>query len=195
VDVFFHKDYEGGYAWFFPKGRTANVGVGVVPSKTSQLLNLLSDFLNFLRKSKKITGVAIVSKTGGSIPCEPYRKTFFENILLVGDAAGHAHPITGAGIFNAVIGGEIAGRIAAEAVEREDLRYLENYEIEWQEAFGKSLSYGALKREFLEENWNKFGVDFERLIRKAWVGFKEYYKERKGESWDREKVHNLSRPV
>jgi flavin-dependent dehydrogenase len=195
VDVFFHKDYEGGYAWFFPKGRTANVGVGVVPSKTSQLLNLLSDFLNFLRKSKKLTGVEIVSKTGGSIPCEPYRKTFFGNILLVGDAAGHAHPITGAGILNAVVGGEIAARVAVEAIGSGDLRHLKNYEIEWQEIFGKSLSYGALKREFLEENWNKLGVDFERLIRKAWVGFKEYYGERKGESWNREKVHNLSRPV
>jgi flavin-dependent dehydrogenase len=179
VDVFFHKDYEGGYAWFFPKGRTANVGVGVVPSKTSQLLNLLSDFLNFLRKSKKLKGVEIVSKTGGSIPCEPYRKTFFENILLVGDAAGHAHPITGAGILNAVVGGEIAARVAVEAIGNGDLRHLKNYEIEWQEIFGKSLSYGALKRELLEENWNKPGVGFEGLIRKTWVGFKEYYEDRR----------------
>jgi geranylgeranyl reductase family protein len=37
VDVFFHKDYEGGYAWFFPKGRTANVGIGVIPQKTALL--------------------------------------------------------------------------------------------------------------------------------------------------------------
>ena len=80
--------------------------------------------------------------------------------------------------LNAVIGGEIAGRIAAEAIDRGDLRYLKNYEIEWQETFGKSLSYGALKREFLEENWNKPEVDFEGLIRKTWVGFKEYYKDR-----------------
>jgi len=99
--------------------------------------------------------------------------------LLVGDAAGHAHPITGAGILNAVIGGEMAGRIAAEAVERRDLPHLKNYEVEWQELFGKSLFYGALKRGFLEENWNKSGADFEGLIRKTWVGFKEYYKERK----------------
>jgi len=182
VDVFFHKDYEGGYAWFFPKGMTANVGVGVVPSQTSVLPSLLSDFLNFLRESKKIPGVEIVSKTGGSIPCEKPRKTFFENILLVGDAAGHAHPITGAGILNAVIGGEIAGRVAAEAIDRGDLRYLENYEMEWQETFGKFLSYGTLKRELLEENWNKPEVDFEGLIRKTWIGFKEYYQ-------DRGKVH------
>ena len=179
VDVYFHKDYEGGYAWFFPKGRTANVGMGLVPSKTAQLPTLLGDFLKVLSKSKKLRRAEIVSKTGGSIPCEFYWKTFFDNVLLVGDAAGHAHPITGAGIFNAVVGGEIAGRIAAEAVEKGTLRHLENYEFEWQEAFGKSLSYGALKRECLEKNWNEPGVDFDELIRKTWVGFKEYYSDRK----------------
>jgi digeranylgeranylglycerophospholipid reductase len=181
VDVFFHQDYEGGYVWFFPKERTANVGVGIIPKKTTLLLRLMDHFLDHLVGSKRLAGIDIVAKTGGSIPCEKPRKTVFENILLVGDAAGHAHPITGAGIFNAVMGGEIAGRIAAEAVERGDLRYLENYEIEWQEAFGKSLSYGAAKREFLEENWNKPEVSFEGLIRKTWVGFKEYYRDRKKE--------------
>jgi len=181
VDVYFHKDYEGGYAWFFPKGRTANAGVGVVTSKASQLSNLLGKFLDSLMESKTLQEIQVVSKTGGFIPCEPRQKIVLGNVLLIGDAAGHAHPITGAGIFNAVMAGEIAGRIAAEAVERDDLRYLGNYETEWQEAFGKSLSYGALKREFLEKNWNKPEVDFAGLIRKTWVGFKEYHRDRKKE--------------
>jgi digeranylgeranylglycerophospholipid reductase len=179
VDIFFHVDYEGGYAWFFPKGKTANAGIGVVPPQASLLSNLMSHFLNSLVKSGRLSDMAIVAKTGGSIPCGVPRQTVFGNILLVGDAAGHAHPITGAGILNAVIGGEIAGRIAAEAVVRGDIRYLENYEIEWRETFEKSLSYGAFKREFLEKNWNKAEVDFEDLIRETWVGFKEYYEDRK----------------
>jgi flavin-dependent dehydrogenase len=179
VDVYFHKDYEGGYGWFFPKGKTANVGVGVVTSKTSRLPDLLGNFLDFLKESKNLRGIQIVSKTGGLIPCEFYEQNLFKNVLLIGDAAGHAHPITGAGIFNAVLGGEIAGRIAAEAIERGDLRHLENYETEWRETFGKSLSYGALKREFLEKNWNRSEVDFEELIRKTWVGFREYYQGRR----------------
>ena len=184
VDVYFHKDYEGGYAWFFPKGRTANAGVGLVLSKASQLPNLLDNFLDSLVKTKMLHGVQIVSKTGGLIPCEFHRKNLFENVLLAGDAAGHAHPITGAGILNAIVGGEIAGRIAAEAVEKGNLRHLENYEIESQEAFGKSLHYGALKREFLEKNWNEPDIDFDDLIRKTWVGFKEYHEDRKNISID-----------
>jgi len=179
ADIFFHQDYEGGYAWFFPKGRTANVGLGVTPHETSLLPDLMSRFLDHLLDSNKLSGIDIIGRTGGSIPCGKPRQTVFGNTLLVGDAAGHTHPITGAGILHAVIGGEIAGRIAAEAVQKGDLRYLENYEIEWRETFGKSLSYGASKREFLEEHWNGPGVDFEDLIRKTWVGFKAYYEDRK----------------
>jgi flavin-dependent dehydrogenase len=179
VEVFFHKDYDGGYAWFFPKGRTANVGLGITPQKTALLLSLMDHFLDHLVKLKKLSSIEIVAKTGGSIPCETPQKSVLGNILLGGDAAGHAHPITGAGILNAVIGGEMAGRIAAEAVERRDLHHLKNYEVEWQELFGKSLFYGASKREFLEENWNKPNVDFSTLIRKTWVGFKEYFEDRK----------------
>ena len=178
MDVYFHKDYEGGYAWFFPKGRTANVGVGIVAQKTALLLERMGHFLDCLVGSRKLSNVEIVAKTGGSIPCET-RRTVFDNILLVGDAAGHAHSITGAGILNAVIAGEIAGKIAAEAVEKGNLRHLENYEIECEEAFGKPLAYSALKREFWEKSWNVPGIDFEGLIRKTWVGFKEYYEDRR----------------
>ena len=187
MDVFFHKDYEGGYAWFFPKGKNSQCGCwGHSRKNDSSFKTDWIIFLDHLVESKRLPGVEIVAKTGGSIPCEKPRKSVFGNILLVGDAAGHAHPITGAGILNAVIGGEIAGRIAAEAIARGELHDLEHYEIEWRETFGESLRYGAFKRQVLEENWNKPGIDFEDLIRRTWVGFKEYYEERKGESWNKE---------
>jgi geranylgeranyl reductase family protein len=179
VDVYFHKDYEGGYAWFFPKRKTANAGVGVVSSKASRLPDLLGNFLDFLTGSNKLQEIQIVSKTGGWIPCEFYENNLFKNVLLIGDAAGHAHPITGAGILNAVIAGELAGRVAAEAIVKEDLGVLKNFDSEWQETVEKSLSYGTFKRRFLEEHWNEPGVDFEELIRKTWVGFKEYHADRR----------------
>lgn len=179
AEIFFHPDYEGGYAWFFPKGKSANAGIGVIPSKTALLSELLAHFLKRLKDCGKLPRIEIVSKTGGSIPCEPRRQTVIRNILLVGDAAGHAHPITGAGILNAITSGEIAGRIAAEAIFREDLGYLTKYETECHEVFGDSLQYGLLKRNLLENNWNKPEVDFIQLIRKTWVGFKEYYEDRK----------------
>jgi flavin-dependent dehydrogenase len=179
VDVYFDLDYEGGYAWFFPKGKTANAGVGVVSSKAPRLSDLLDNFLDSLRGSDKLQEIQIVSKTGGWIPCEFYENNLFKNVLLVGDAAGHAHPITGAGILNAVIAGELAGRVAAEAIVKEDLDVLNHYDSEWRETVGKSLSYGTFKRRFLEEHWDEPGVDFEELVRKTWVGFKEYQADRR----------------
>jgi geranylgeranyl reductase family protein len=183
ADVFFHPDYEGGYAWLFPRGRTANVGLGILSRRASLLSDRMDHFLNGLVHSKKLSGIDIIGKTGGSIPCQKPRPVVFGNTLLVGDAAGHAHPITGAGILNAVISGEIAGRVASEAIAKGDLHYLNQYEIEWSEVFGKSLSYAAFKRGFLEKSWNKPKIDFENLIRKTWVGFKEYYEDRKGKLW------------
>jgi digeranylgeranylglycerophospholipid reductase len=179
VDIFFDQAFEGGYAWLFPKGKTANLGLGVVPRKANNLTDLLKSFLDNLIASKTLPDIQIVGKTGGVIPCGRPRRSVSGNVLLVGDAAGHAHPITGAGILNAVNGGQMAGRIAAEAILQKDLRHLENYEMEWRETFGKSLHHAASRREFLEENWSRTGTDFGDLIHQTWVGFKEYYQDRR----------------
>ncbi len=179
VGIYFRKDCEGGYAWLFPKGENANVGVGVVPRKAAGLPQLMRGFVRDLIQAGNLADSTVISKTGGAIPCDLPEKTVFGNVLLAGDAAGHAHPITGAGILHAVIGGEIAGRVAGEAAVRDDLDYLNNYETEWRDAFGQPLSYGASKRKYLEENWNKDGMSFEDLIRNTWVGFKEYYADRR----------------
>ncbi len=181
IDIYFHPDFEGGYAWLFPKGKSANVGIGVTASKTALLQELLDRFLRELKNTGRLPRIEIVSKTGGSIPCEPREKIVFGNILLVGDAAGHAHPITGAGILNALIGGQLAGKIAAEAILRGDLQHLNHYEAECREAFGRSLRYAFFKRNFLEEHWNRPDRDWNTLIRQTWVGFKDYYQERRKE--------------
>jgi len=31
----------------------------------------------------------------------------------------------------------------------------------------------------MEENWNNNNLNFDELIHKTWVGFKEYYKDRR----------------
>jgi len=184
VDIFFDPEYEGGYGWFFPKGKTANVGVGTVDGGATLLTKRLQAFLNRLLQAQKLTDIALVGKTGGFIPCESRPKTVFENILLVGDAAGHAHPITGAGILHAVIAGQIAGRVAAEAVKAGNLDHLACYETEWRTFFGETLAYGAQKRVILETEWKDPKPNFESLIRRTWVGFKTYHEQRRGkEAW------------
>jgi digeranylgeranylglycerophospholipid reductase len=179
AEVFFERDFVCGYGWFFPKGSTANLGLGIIPEKASLLEGLLDRLLRRLETRKGVR-LAVLGKTGGSIPCGGARpRTVFGNVLLAGDAAGHTHPITGAGILNAVLTGRMAGRVAAEAVKKCDLGHLENYEVAWRELLASTLSYGALKRRWLEESWPRPDIDFEALIRSTWTGFKEYHQGRR----------------
>jgi len=113
----------------------------------------IGQFPGFSEGSNKLREVQILSKAAGLIPCEFYEKNLFKNVLLIGDAAGHAHPITGAGILHAVIAGELAGRVAAEAIVKEDLGVLNNYDSEWQETVGKSFPMALLK----EDSWKNTG--------------------------------------
>ncbi len=181
AEIFFDGDYMGGYGWFFPKGRTANLGLGVLPQH-AHLLERLLEGLRERVEQKKHARLVILGRTGGSIPCGGPRRTVFGKILLAGDAAGHTHPITGAGILNALLTGRIAGRIAAEAVKKGSLSHLENYELEWRELLGGGLSYAASKRDWMEENWSRTDMDFEKLIRRTWTGFKEYHEGRRRNS-------------
>ncbi|MEM4417478.1 MAG: hypothetical protein QXD32_05420, partial [Nitrososphaerota archaeon] len=48
-------------------------------------------------------------------------ETVFDGAMLVGDAAGHVIPLTGAGIHSSVAAGLAAGRVAAKAVLEEDV--------------------------------------------------------------------------
>lgn len=184
VDIFLHPDYQGGYGWFFPKGETANVGVGMIAEKASGISRVLESLLRRLLWMGKLSHLAVVGKTGGLVPCQARPQTVIGNVLFVGDAAGQAHPITGAGILHGVMAGQMAGRVAAEAVEAHDLNHLNHYETQWRNLFGETLLYGEKKRALLEREWKDSQHDFENLIRRTWVGFKSYYQERRGrERW------------
>lgn len=172
TEVYLSPDFYGGYGWLFPKGETANVGLGMkrrnAPLKGIQ--PLLVDFVEKLRKAGKIEGQPLGS-TGGLIPAAPLEKAVYGNILLAGDAAGQAHPITGAGIFTAVSCGRMAGRWAAEAIKKKELGILSKYDHEWRELFGHTLDRAHEKRRIMEREWARF----DQIIKSCWIGFREYY--------------------
>ncbi len=65
-------------------------------------------------------------------------KTAFEQLLIIGDAAGHIDPLTGEGIHLAIEGGAIAARTLDEALAAGDTseRFLSRYERRCRRAFG-----------------------------------------------------------
>lgn len=175
LEIYFDDRIVGGYGWLFPKGKLANVGIGIRNSKnfrSTALREILNEFSNFLLKEGKIVNTPL-SFTSGLIPAGgPLNKTVIENIMLVGDAAGLTHPITGGGIPQAVICGHIAGRIAAQSAKEENLNILYNYEKMWKRIYGKELERAQKQRKLLESNWKVLDLN---LIRKCWPSFREYY--------------------
>jgi flavin-dependent dehydrogenase len=172
TEVYFEPEIIAGYGWLFPKGRVANVGLGMrqPPDGCRSIRQVLDRFVSRLAADGKICGAAIRSAAGW-IPVEPMCSAVYGNVMLVGDAAGQTHPVTGAGIFAAVTCGKVAGQFAAQAVSAGDIGILKNYDEEWQDHFGNTLALAWQRRELMESNWS----DFPDIVKRCWVAFREYY--------------------
>lgn len=165
--VYFDPAWELGYGWVFPKGRTANIGIGCLKDPASHLPRFLRRL--GLGRDK------VVGRTGGLIPTGgPLACTRKGRFLLCGDAAGLTHPITGAGIMPAVVSGKMAGKWAALAVKKDDLGILEGYEQEWRELLLPMLNRALANRRYLSRNWTEGTAGFCRLIRETWICYPGY---------------------
>jgi geranylgeranyl reductase family protein len=172
TEVYFHRDFYGGYGWLFPKGGHANVGLGIRPvsGRTPNLRKCLDGFLGHLTGTGRIKNT-VLGWFSGWIPAAPLRKMTHENVLLAGDAAGQTHPITGAGVAQAVIAGRMVGIWAARSVEKGDPGLIRNYEEEWRDLYGESQERAYRRRQLLEREWDRL----EHVIRHCWIAFREYY--------------------
>ncbi len=136
---FSHSIAPGGYAWLFPKGNgIANIGLGISGEyahiKSAQLL--LTELL-----SAKFPHAAPLTSVVGGVPCAAtLKKIIAHGIMLVGDAARQANPVSGGGIVSGMIAAKIAGEVAARAVRLGDAseKALEDYPELWREAEGKT---------------------------------------------------------
>ncbi len=137
---FGNKIAPGGYVWLFPKGNgSANVGIGVMPALAEKSpKDYLDEFVDNHYPDGKIVEVV-----AGAVPVKGEIETAVaDNVMLVGDAARHADPITGGGIANAMKAGYYAGIVAAEAVKKGDYsaKTLRKYDELWKNDFGKDLA-------------------------------------------------------
>ncbi|MFC1494073.1 geranylgeranyl reductase family protein [Thermodesulfobacteriota bacterium] len=173
TEVYFHKDFYGGYGWLFPKDNKGNLGLGMKPEPGYPTIKeSLNRLIKMLQVAGRIKGDS-ESFTAGWIPAESPRNITAENIILAGDAAGQSHPLTGAGIAQAVICGNMAGKWAARAVRKNNIGLISEYENEWYDLYGESQKRAFRRRELLEGKWD----DLDNVIKKCWVSFKEYYKD------------------
>lgn len=164
TDIFLSAGIPGGYGWLFPKGEVANLGAGVSPPYKSRLKAIVSELhMNQAgRLYREILGV-----TGGAIPVggmlKPWGRLEETLVLLAGDAAGLANPVTGAGIAAAVHSGRLAGQAAAEAAPRD-------YEEELEDLYGAALERALRRRrELMNSTCGK------AALRRGWIAYPEYW--------------------
>ncbi len=148
----------GGYLWVFPKGRnTANVGVGVSADHL-QKKNAKYYLDKFIQEN--FPNASITAFIAGSVPSSgTLPKITTDNIMLVGDSARQLNPVTGGGIVSALTAGQIAGKIAAQAVIKNDFsnRFLSKYYKQWMKIRGNKLkTLHKLKESFFKLNDNQF---------------------------------------
>jgi geranylgeranyl reductase family protein len=156
-----------GYAWVFPKKNSVNIGIGEFQSAVSKakpkipLKETYEKFIATLQEKKLLpANFPIENLKGATLPIFPLENTCGDRVLLCGDAAGFINPITGEGIYYAMVSGQIAADVIAEGLSAHDLsyRFLSRYQTLWDNDFGKDLK--ALGRFN-----NQWGKDSERIVR------------------------------
>jgi geranylgeranyl reductase family protein len=100
----------GGYGWVFPKADHLSVGVGVFARGGAR--RRLRDELQRYLDAVGLGEGTVLRVRGAPIPVRPRPDPARGRVLLVGDAAGLADPLTGEGISLAIR----SGRLAAEAL-------------------------------------------------------------------------------
>ncbi len=137
-----------GYAWIFPKKEYLNIGIGTT---IENFREHKERFLSFLKKAAEcdiLPNLEIEHDRAAMVPFGkvPRSKTYSKEgrTLLVGDAAGFVHPVTGDGIYGAVHGSLIAARVLKVALDKGDPSQLEKYRDAWWSEFGEdSFYYGG----------------------------------------------------
>jgi len=153
----------GFFGWIIPSGDTARVGLCVGEGNAYAYLEkmlLRPEVRQYTKGAEPILYIA------GGIPLGFPRKTYADNVMVVGDAACQAKAVSGGGIFTALACADFAADTAIEALETRDYsgRVLHRYHKAWTKSIGKELrkdlaiheSFSRLRDDQFEELFDIF---------------------------------------
>lgn len=153
-----------GYAWAFPRGNgRVRLGVGVLHPDCNEDARTYLDTImhNVPQLAGKFKGADAIEYHTGLFPSEgPLEHFSRDGLLLTGDAGGHGSTLVGEGIRFAIYSGQMAGKVAADAVKVGDTStaFLERFDKAWRTRFGRDMdiSYMINKRiaNYSDEQWD-----------------------------------------
>jgi len=114
--------------------------------------------IDYLKRfvEKEVPSGSILSMVVGCVPVAgTLSQVVRDGFMIVGDAAHQNDPVSGGGIINSMIAGQIAGEVAGRAVRNGDVSHaaLAEYEKRWYKQIGRTFRH--LRR--LREGILKFG--------------------------------------
>jgi len=134
-----------GYAWAFPRGNgRVRLGVGVLHPDSDEDARVYLDRImhDLPQLIDKFQDASPVEYHTGLFPSEgPVARFSRDGLLLAGDAGGHGSTLVGEGIRFAIYSGQMAGKVAAEAVRAGDtsVAFLERFDKRWRARFGRDM--------------------------------------------------------
>ncbi|KWV90904.1 geranylgeranyl diphosphate reductase [Erythrobacter sp. YT30] len=108
------------YAWVFPHGETASIGVGSANKGFS-----LRGAVSTMRDDLGLSRCETVRREGAPIPLKPLKK--WDNgrdVIVAGDAAGIVAPASGEGIYYAMTGGRYVAEAASQFLKTGEAKAL-----------------------------------------------------------------------
>jgi geranylgeranyl reductase family protein len=130
------------FAWVIPlSSKSARVGLAC---KEANPRKKLESFIQNRFESFNY----VSSNSGRVITCGPIPKTFNNNFVVVGDAAGQVKPTTGGGVILGGICSTIASRVITESIKKNaaTLNFLEKYENLWKRKLEREFKVMRLAR-------------------------------------------------
>jgi digeranylgeranylglycerophospholipid reductase len=141
VELFFGSNYSDCFfAWAVPMDKKS-AKIGLACSNAILAKRGLKNLLEHLKCNHKENPIA------GVIPIGPAEITVKGNMLICGDAAAHAKPTSGGGIYTGTLCAKIAAETTAKYLYGKGL--LAEYEKKWRKEVGKELKIGMFAHELL----------------------------------------------
>ena len=141
----------GFFAWAIPAEDCARIGLCTWGSG-----HLPAIFLKKLLSRPEFSHAIEVSKSSGRIPIGAGKTAVGERIMLVGDAACHAKPLSGGGVYTGVKGAELCASVASRYLSGDDGTRITEYDALWRESFGSELARAfRIRKVFLALTDNK----------------------------------------
>jgi digeranylgeranylglycerophospholipid reductase len=148
VHVFVGRDLAPGwFGWIIPTGEgRVRIGIGSDASaKPIACYRRLTETFPQL-----FEGMEPCRMYGGTIPLQFAPRTYGDNLLLAGDAAGQVKPFSGGGIYTSLVAARLASQTVVRAFERDDFSaaQMSGYERAWKKEIGRELVRSLRIRRF-----------------------------------------------